>query len=608
MEAGVLISNDFFMKSILFIILIFLLTLIITLFSCKKELSCEGCNENNKPPIAVAGPDQVITLPTDSVLLDGSSSSDPDGTISKWLWTKISGPASFNILNATKEKTVVNNLDTGIYRFELKVTDNGGLFAKDTIQIAVVDPSQPNRPPVAYAGTDQTITLPTNNVTLNGSGSTDPDNNIASYLWTKISGPSSFSITNSNAVQTQINNLVQGVYQFELKVSDAGGLFSKDTMQISVAPDISTIACGSSRPHINAQLIEVGTLSQNRPFLSVASVGNKILFAGGSQGPVPPYATTRVDIYDIVTHNWSTAELSAPRWNIATVTAGTKVFFAGGVYYDDGDNGNSTDAVDIYDAVTNQWTTAQLSEARHSIAAATIGDKVFFAGGQTGDYIYMSNKVDVYDLSTNSWSTTTLSQSRQYITAVTANNKIYFAGGNSGYNILSSTVLEAIASNRMDIYNHSSNSWYIDSLYEARYLLAGINYGNKIYWAGGWKTSQSGLALQYFSCTVEVKALNTQNTSIANLNQPRSYFVNGGQNAVARNDKIVFFNGSRYLYSLDPNKNKFDIYDPASDTWSVGVLPVNIEGASIISVNNIIYVAGGMINGIFSDKVWKLEF
>jgi hypothetical protein len=46
--------------------------------SCKKEYSCEGCADNNKnkPPISVAGPDQVITLPTDSVSLDSRSSSD----------------------------------------------------------------------------------------------------------------------------------------------------------------------------------------------------------------------------------------------------------------------------------------------------------------------------------------------------------------------------------------------------------------------------------------------------------------------------------------------------------------------------------------------------
>src|SRR6266496_5391463 len=87
----------FFMKKI--ILLIFILSFAgVTFFpSCQKEISCEGCKDGNKPPIAVAGPDQVITLPTDSLSLDGSASSDPDGKISEWLWKKISGPASYNI-------------------------------------------------------------------------------------------------------------------------------------------------------------------------------------------------------------------------------------------------------------------------------------------------------------------------------------------------------------------------------------------------------------------------------------------------------------------------------------------------------------------------------
>jgi len=58
----------------------------------------------------------------------------------------------------------------------------------------------------------------------------------------------------------------------------------------------------------------------------------------------------------------------------------------------------------------------------------------------------------------------------------------------------------------------------------------------------------------------------------------------GGGNAVALN-----------------SRNKFDIYYIATNSWSVGVLPVNIDGASIISVNNIIYVAR-------VNQVWKLEF
>ena len=158
------------MKKIFFYLLTISITAIIVLISCKKERSCEECKEKNKPPIAIAGPDQVITLPTDSVSLDGNSSSDPDGTISNWLWTKISGPASLIINNLSASNSVVKNLTKGVYQFELKVTDEDGLVAKDTLHIIVNDTFSPNRPPVVHVGADQTIILPTLSITVDGSG------------------------------------------------------------------------------------------------------------------------------------------------------------------------------------------------------------------------------------------------------------------------------------------------------------------------------------------------------------------------------------------------------------------------------------------------------
>jgi Tol biopolymer transport system component len=107
-------------------------------FSCKKELSCESCRVANKPPIAIAGPDQTITLPTDSISLDGSASNDPDGTITAWSWKKISGPVTFSIINSGSAKTSVKNMVAGVYKFELSVTDNQDLSAKDTVTITVI--------------------------------------------------------------------------------------------------------------------------------------------------------------------------------------------------------------------------------------------------------------------------------------------------------------------------------------------------------------------------------------------------------------------------------------------------------------------------------------
>ncbi|MGI8583749.1 MAG: PKD domain-containing protein [Chitinophagaceae bacterium] len=114
---------------------------------------------------------------------------------------------------------------------------------KDPVQPNQITPPPPpvvNNAPIAKAGDDQTITLPANTVNLDGSKSSDPENNIRDYSWTKISGPASFNLATAKAVQTQVTNLVEGIYQFELKVTDAGGLFSMDTVQVTVNSDLSS--------------------------------------------------------------------------------------------------------------------------------------------------------------------------------------------------------------------------------------------------------------------------------------------------------------------------------------------------------------------------------
>ena len=245
-----------------------------------------------------------------------------------------------------------------------------------------------NKPPLANAGADQTITLPANSVTVDGSGSSDPDNNIVSYAWSKVSGSSSYNITNPNSIQTQVTNLVPGVYQFELKVTDMSGMFSKDTVQVIINFPVN--ADCSNRPNVNGQLVPVGTLSQARFGLLAVAAGNKILFAGGF---VPGAISTRVDIYDFLTNTWTVADLSVSRQGMTAASVGNKIFFAGG---GDNDEGTKTSRIDIYDVSLNSWSTAELSEARVELASATIGNKVFFAGG-FDDFGGISDRVDIYD-------------------------------------------------------------------------------------------------------------------------------------------------------------------------------------------------------------------
>ncbi len=93
----------------------------IILTSCKKVVNNSPNPASNKTPVANAGGDQTLTLPIDSTLLNGSLSSDPDGTIVSYQWNKISGPSSFNIITPPSVQTKVNSLVQCVYQFELKV-------------------------------------------------------------------------------------------------------------------------------------------------------------------------------------------------------------------------------------------------------------------------------------------------------------------------------------------------------------------------------------------------------------------------------------------------------------------------------------------------------
>jgi hypothetical protein len=668
--------------------------------SCKKEKSCEGCKENNKPPIAIAGPDQVITLPTDSVLLDGRTSSDPDGMISSYGWTKISGPASSTIFKPSDSTTMVKALVAGTYQFELKVTDNVGLSAKDTMRVTVDSVLTINHPPIANAGADQTITLPTNSVNLDGSRSTDPENNIANYEWAKISGPSSLNILNANAAQTQVTNLVQGVYQFELKVTDAGVLFSKDTMQVTVNPatsnnlppvakagndtiiqtnqtsctplpvtitlngsnsydsdgtivsyfwtgwngysymgtngmttpdsEITTVtglvpstysfflkvtdnngAVGydtiqisillANRPLIPAQLIPIATIPEMRGGFAFAAATNKLVFAGGTGGQQGQCNSSRVDIYDINSNSWTTSQVSEARYGMGTAVLGNKIFFAGGykgMNYPQCYIGNGwfpetrSSVIDIYDASSNTWATAQLSSRRVPCGAAA-GNKVLFAGGDFSSVVAIpSNVTDIYEATNYSQASSSLSEAKGLQQIATSGNKIYLAGGANQVSDCDNHVI--VIYKRIDIYDALSNTWSVDHLSEERAGMGAIGVNNKIYWAGGYIMNSNAYCGIGATNSVEIRDLATNTTSFDCLSEAKEQVT-----ALLKDNKIIFWGGQN---------GRFDIYDLTTGSWSIGVLPQNLLSASVISYNNTIFIAGATVNGVLSNQVWKLEF
>ncbi|HEU4608541.1 MAG TPA: PKD domain-containing protein, partial [Chitinophagaceae bacterium] len=234
---------------------------------------------SNQPPVANAGADKTTTLPIDNVALAGSSSSDPDGSIVSYAWTKVSGPVGGKISSPSDPITSITGLTQGTHIYSLKVTDNLGATATDNVTVIVNGAPNSNQPPTANAGTDKTITLPTSTVTLNGSAS-DPDGTIVSYAWTKVSGPAGGTITSPTAASTTITGLTQGSYAFRLTVKDNAGASASDDVVVTVN------GSANQPPTANAGADKAITLPLNSVTLSGSG--------SDADGTISSYAWTKV--------------------------------------------------------------------------------------------------------------------------------------------------------------------------------------------------------------------------------------------------------------------------------------------------------------------------
>jgi hypothetical protein len=110
----------------------FVLLFPIILFSCSKKENTPV----NKPPVVNAGLSLEITLPVNTVTLNGSAV-DPDGTITAYIWSLVSGPNVPVIQTPASPSTNVSGLVEGTYILQLLATDNAGASGVDTMSIKV---------------------------------------------------------------------------------------------------------------------------------------------------------------------------------------------------------------------------------------------------------------------------------------------------------------------------------------------------------------------------------------------------------------------------------------------------------------------------------------
>jgi len=218
-------------------------------------------------PIADAGADSNALTGTE-VKLDGSASYDPGGSMLTFDWTTADVPAG--------SSTVLHNPDRpdpsfvpdveGDYVFALTVDNGQAASVPDQVTVSA---THFDAPPNADAGRDQEVPSGAS-VTLNGTGSDDPNGLPLTYSWSfaGVPGTSTLAdvdITNRDSAEAGFVPDVLGTYSLDLVVhngnrSDTDGV-SVSVLETNVPPVADAGADFSVKPGEEATLD--GSLSRD---------------------------------------------------------------------------------------------------------------------------------------------------------------------------------------------------------------------------------------------------------------------------------------------------------------------------------------------------------
>jgi len=215
--------------------------------SLDQEITLYG-DFGNQPPVAAftANPSSGVAPLT--VQLDASASSDSTGTITEYNWNFGDGQT------ATGKQTSHVFQTIGTYTVQLTVKDNQGLRATTTHLVSVTKPE--NQLPTAKIAASPTSGLAPLTVDFDGTLSSDPDGQIAHYLWNFGDGQTSTDATTAHTY-TQ-----GGSFTATLTVTDNDGGMASATIAIDVTAD-------TTAPTLSIDIPDGSTIHTSTPLLTV---------------------------------------------------------------------------------------------------------------------------------------------------------------------------------------------------------------------------------------------------------------------------------------------------------------------------------------------------
>lgn len=279
-----------------------------------------------------------------------------------------------------------------------------------------------------------------------------------------------------------------------------------------------------------------------------------------------------MDVYDIENGNWKniriplSREVSLPRYHYGFVSTDNKIYLAGGEYF-----GEEYKQVSIFDISQNNWSIDSLSMFRYGLLGETHKDRVYFIGGQGGDYKYYKT-IEIFNETTKLWEKDSLSRGGRFdMTTIIHDDKLFVAGGQTFS--FSDQFIDLV-----DVFDFNKKTWSTLKLPTGRSSMTAIGANNKVYFAGGRSDNEDYTDIvdiyQFIPSSIE-ESLKFKNVKIYpnpvkeelfldfsfdNLHEPLNYIINNTDGKVLVSE--VLFNSNRINVS-DLNSGQYfvNVYD-----------------------------------------------
>lgn len=264
---------------------------------------------------------------------------------------------------------------------------------------------------------------------------TDPDGNLASLTLRILDGsgatvdlqtlpvPGTDGLTEGTILADTVANAVNpDTYTAQIHVTDTTGLQSNTltgSARIAAYPWTNQLADPIPRDHAASVVLN-----------------GKVYVMGGQRtdsGTVPGPVTSQMQVYDLANNTWSaTTPMPTARMGLVAAVMDGRIYAIGGSA--DGFGTLALGTVEVFDPVTHLWSTLMnpMPTPRYFAAAAVLdtplGTRIFVAGGKAGDATL--NKVEAFDPVARNWiGRTAMPTARAQLATAEANGLLYAVGG-----------------------------------------------------------------------------------------------------------------------------------------------------------------------------------